>query len=95
VGSDLRVCEGRLPESWFPPEHVAAQERIGVAEMIELREIQLSTPERDLRARARQAGCQPPMAEYGMGEISALVVGIYPFPSKGAGWPAWCADFAF
>jgi transposase len=124
------LCQGRLPESWAPPEHVPqsrsravaehsgrrahelgpaeprdalhhgiagapddprslagrqflaglelpvdARERICVAlEMIELLEIQLSTIEPDLRAFARrQVGCQALMAQYGMGEISALV----------------------
>ena len=42
--------------------------------MIDLLEIQLATIERDLRALARrQAGCQALIAQYGMGEISALV----------------------
>jgi transposase len=125
------LCEGRLPESWCPPEHVRqwrsrarlrntllaertswiqriratlyhhgvagapddlrtlagreflaglqlpldAAERIGVAlEIIDMLEIQLSGIERDLRALARhQPGCQALMAQYGMGELSALV----------------------
>jgi transposase len=125
------LCDGRLPESWLPPEHVRqwrsrarlrntlvaertswvqriratlyhhgipgapddlrtlagrqfltglqlpidARERISVAlEMLDLLEIQIATIERDLRALARhQTGCQALMAQYGMGEISALV----------------------
>ena len=50
-------------------------ERITVAlEIIDLLDAQLGELERDLRALARrQAGCQALMAQYGMGEISALV----------------------
>ena len=52
-----------------------ARERIRVAlEIIDMLEIQLSAIERDLRALARhQAGCRALMAQYGMGELSALV----------------------
>jgi transposase len=52
-----------------------ARERIKVAlEIIDLLDAQLSELERDLRALARrQAGCRALMAQYGMGEISALV----------------------
>jgi len=52
-----------------------AGERITVAlEIIDLLDAQLGELERDLRALARrQAGCQALMAQYGMGEISALV----------------------
>ena len=125
------LCQGRLPESWLPPEHVRqwrsrarlrntlvaertsftqriratlyhhgiagapdelrtlagrqflarlelpvdARERIAVAlEIIDLLDAQLAEIDRDLRALARhQTGCQALMAQYGMGEISALV----------------------
>jgi transposase len=71
---DLRTLAGRqfLAAVGLPLD---ARERISVAlEMIDLLEIQISTIERDLRALARhQAGCQALMAQYGMGEISALV----------------------
>ncbi len=125
------LWEGRLPESWLPPEHVRqwrsrarlrntlvaertswtqriratlyhhgiagapddlrtlagrqflaglelsadARERIPIAlEIIDLLDAQLAELERDLRALARrQAGCQALMAQYGMGELSALV----------------------
>ena len=71
---DLRTLAGRrfLAGLDLPLD---AHERIGVAlEMIDLLEIQLATIERDLRALARrQAGCQALIAQYGMGEISALV----------------------
>ena len=43
-------------------------------EIIDLLDAQLGELERDLRGLARrQAGCQALMAQYGMGEISALV----------------------
>jgi transposase len=71
---DLRTLAGRqfLTGLQLP---IDARERISVAlEMIDLLEIQIATIERDLRALARhQAGCQALMAQYGMGEISALV----------------------
>jgi transposase len=71
---ELRTLAGRqfLAGLELP---VDARERITVAlEIIDLLDAQLAELERDLRALARhQAGCQALMAQYGMGEISALV----------------------
>ncbi|MBV8711166.1 MAG: IS110 family transposase, partial [Solirubrobacterales bacterium] len=71
---ELRTLAGRqfLARLELP---VDAQERITTAlEIIDLLDAQLAELERDLRALARrQAGCQALMAQYGMGEISALV----------------------
>jgi transposase len=71
---ELRTLAGRqfLAGLELP---VDARERIKVAlEIIDLLDAQLSELERDLRALARrQAGCRALMAQYGMGEISALV----------------------
>jgi transposase len=71
---ELRTLAGRhfLTALELP---VDARERITVAlEIIDLLDAQLGELERDLRALARhQAGCQALMAQYGMGEISALV----------------------
>ena len=52
-----------------------ASERITIAlEIIDMLDAQLAGLERDLRALARrQAGCRALMAQYGMGELSALV----------------------
>jgi transposase len=71
---ELRTLAGRrfLAGLQLPLD---ARERITVAlEIIDLLDAQLAELERDLRALARrQTGCQALMAQYGMGEISALV----------------------
>jgi transposase len=71
---ELRTLAGRqfLAGLELP---VDARERITVAlEIIDLLDAQRAEIELDLRALARrQTGCQALMAQYGMGEISALV----------------------
>ena len=71
---ELRTLAGRqfLAALELPLD---ARERITTAlEIMDLLDAQLAELERDLRALARrQAGCQALMAQYGMGEISALV----------------------
>ena len=71
---ELRTLAGRqfLAALKLPLD---ARERITTAlEIMDLLDAQLGELERDLRALARrQAGCQALMAQYGMGELSALV----------------------
>ena len=71
---ELRTLAGRqfLAALELPLD---ARERITTAlEIMDLLDAQLGELERDLRALARgQTGCQALMAQYGMGEISALV----------------------
>ncbi|MBV8733505.1 MAG: IS110 family transposase [Solirubrobacterales bacterium] len=71
---ELRTLGGRqfLAGLKLPAD---ARERITIAlEIIDLLDAQLSEIEHHLRALAReQTGCQALMAQYGMGEISALV----------------------
>ena len=71
---ELRTLAGRqfLAALQLPLD---ARERIITAlEIIDLLDAQLAELERDLRALARhQTGCQALIAQYGMGELSALV----------------------